>query len=118
MLNDAHCHFFSTSFFSTLSRQRGRGDTVQQLCGDLQWDDPGTPEALADRWVRELDAHGVRRTTLIASVPSDEESVASAVARHPSRFVGFFMIDPSAADAPERARRAIGEQGLRGICLF
>ena len=118
MLNDAHCHFFSTSFFSTLSRQRGRGDSVQQLCGELQWDDPGTPEALADRWVRELDANSVGRAALIASVPGDEASVAAAIASHPTRFVGFFMLDPSASDAAERTRRAIGELGLRVLCLF
>jgi len=102
MLNDAHCHFFSTAFFSTLSRQRGRGDSVPQLCGELQWDDPGTPEALADRWVRELDANGVGRAALIASVPGDEASVAAAIANHSTRFVGFFMLDPSASDAAER----------------
>jgi uncharacterized protein len=118
MLNDAHCHFFSTAFFSTLSRQRGRGDSVQHLCGELQWDDPGAPEALAGRWVRELDAHGVARAALIASVPGDEASVAAAIASHPTRFVGFFMLDPSASDAADRARRAIGELGLRGLCLF
>jgi predicted TIM-barrel fold metal-dependent hydrolase len=28
------------------------------------------------------------------------------------------MLDPSAADAPLRARRAVEELGLRGICLF
>ena len=118
MLNDAHCHFFSTVFFSTLSRQRGRGDSVQHLCSELQWDDPDTPEALADRWVRELDAHGVARAVLIASVPGDEASVAAAIASHPARFVGFFMLDPSASDAADRTRRAIGELGLRGLCLF
>jgi predicted TIM-barrel fold metal-dependent hydrolase len=118
MLNDTHCHFFSTSFFSTLSRQRGRGDSVQQLCGELQWDDPGTPEALADRWVREFDANSVGRAALIVSVPGDEASVAAAIASHPTRFVGFFMLDPSASDAAERTRRAIGELGLRVLCLF
>ena len=118
MLNDTHCHFFSTAFFSTLSRQRGRGDSVPQLCGELQWDDPGTPEALADRWVRELDANSVGRTALIASVPGDEASVAAAIANHPTRFVGFFMLDPSASDAAELTRRAIGELGLRVLCLF
>ena len=91
MLNDSHCHFFSSQFFSTLSRQRGRNDTVEALCRELQWDDPGTPDALADRWVQELDAHGVARSALIASVPGDEASVAAAVSRHPGRFVGFFM---------------------------
>ncbi|MBI3050716.1 MAG: amidohydrolase [Acidobacteria bacterium] len=116
--NDAHCHFFSTGFFRALARQRGEGVEVETLYRELQWDDPGTPEALADRWVRELDAHGMQRAALIASVPGDEASVAAAVARHPSRIVGFFMLDPSAPDAPERARRALTDLGLRAMCLF
>jgi predicted TIM-barrel fold metal-dependent hydrolase len=118
VINDSHCHFFSTRFFETLARQRGGEQSAAALTSELQWNDPGTPSELADRWVRELDAHGVQRAGLIASVPGDEESVAEAVARHPSRFVGFFMIDAAAADAPERARRAFGERGLRVACLF
>ncbi|HLG60196.1 MAG TPA: amidohydrolase family protein [Vicinamibacterales bacterium] len=118
MLNDSHCHFFSTQLFTTLSRQRGRGEAVEQLCRELQWEDPGTPDALGTRWVRELDAHGVARAALIASVPGDEDSVAAAVSLHPNRFVGFFMLDPSAEDAVVRARRAVKDLGLRGICLF
>jgi predicted TIM-barrel fold metal-dependent hydrolase len=118
MLNDSHCHFFSSQFFTTLSRQRGKGDTVAALCQELQWDDPGTPESLADRWVRELDAHRVARSALIASVPGDEPSVAAAVSRHPGRFVGFFMVDPSAEDAAERVSNAITTLGLRVACLF
>ena len=136
MVNDAHCHFFSPEFFATLARQRAVSDPARAaaapaldkddesrelataVCRDLDWDAPGTAYTLADRWVRELDAHGVSRAALIASVPSDETSVAAAVARHPHRFVGFFMLDPAAADPVARARRAIGELGLRGICLF
>lgn len=118
MINDAHCHFFSAAFFNALAHQRGRQESGADLCRELQWDDPGTPEALADRWVQELDTSGVQRAALIASIPGDEDSVAAAVARHPSRIVGFFMVDPSAADAPERVGRAIGDRGLRGICLF
>lgn len=120
MINDAHCHFFSTTFFDTLARQRGRApqESAADLCRELQWDDPGAPDALADRWVRELDANGVGRAALIASVPGDENSVAEAVAHHPSRFVGFFMLDPSASDAPERTQRAIHDGWLRGVCLF
>ncbi len=118
MLNDCHCHFFSNQFFSTLSRQRGRGDTVEQLCRELQWDDPGTPDALTERWIREMDTHGIGRAALISSVPGDEASVAAAVARHPDRIVGFFMVDPSADDAVSRTRDAIETKGLRGLCLF
>jgi predicted TIM-barrel fold metal-dependent hydrolase len=127
MINDAHCHFFSPQFFGALARQqlamRGAPSapvaaSASAICRELQWDDPVAAETLADRWVEELDRHGVNRAVLIASIAGDEASVAEAVVRHPSRFVGFFMLDPSAADASERARRAIDELGLRGICLF
>lgn len=65
-----------------------------------------------------MDASGVQRAALIASVPGDEASVATAVARHPSRIVGLFMLDPAAADAPARAQHALTSQGLKGLCLF
>jgi uncharacterized protein len=117
-ISDIHCHFFSSRFFAALSSQRGRGQSVEDLCGELQWDVPGSPEELADRWVKELDANEVSRAALIGSVPGDEESVSLAVRRHPARIVGFFMIDPAAPDAEARASRAVGELGLRGICLF
>jgi predicted TIM-barrel fold metal-dependent hydrolase len=117
MLCDAHCHFFSPGFFSALARQRGTPSPAD-IPRELQWDDPATPEALADRWVHELDAHGVSRSALIASVPGDESSVAAAVAKHPARFVGYFMVDPAAADAVDRTRRALTELRLRVACLF
>jgi predicted TIM-barrel fold metal-dependent hydrolase len=60
----------------------------------------------------------VHRAALIASIPGDETSVAAAVARHPARIVGFFMVDPSAPDAPARTRRALTDRGLSGVCLF
>ncbi len=127
MINDAHCHFFSTPFFQTLARQwagrrsephEGRQGALDALYSELHWDDPGTSEALADRWVQEMDANGVQRAALIASVAGDEASVAVAVQRHPSRFVGFFMLDPSGTDAPARARHALHDLGLKGLCLF
>jgi hypothetical protein len=118
MLNDAHCHFFSAQFLSSLGRQRGRTDTVEGLCRELGWDEPGEPEALADRWVAELDAHGVTRAAIIASVPGDEASVVRAVMRHPSRLVGYFMVNVGAEDAVERTRAALGAGGLRTVCLF
>ncbi|HEX5107870.1 MAG TPA: amidohydrolase family protein [Vicinamibacterales bacterium] len=117
MLNDAHCHFFSHQFFARLADQRG-GVAASDLLRELQWTEPGAPEALADRWAAELDTHGVARSALIASVPGDEESVAAAVRRHPSRFVGFFMLDPASPDALARTRRAFTEQALRTLCLF
>jgi uncharacterized protein len=122
LTHDAHCHFFSQEFFATLARQKKDlppgGDPGAQIVGMLGWDWPGPPEALADRWAAELDRHGVGRAVLIASVPGDEGSVAAAVARHPSRFVGFYMLNPVAPSATEQLARGIGELGLSGICLF
>jgi predicted TIM-barrel fold metal-dependent hydrolase len=119
-MNDCHCHFFSEQFFDTLGRQRPSGTqhSAADIVATLGWDAPGTPEALADRWVQELDRSGVRRAALIASVPGDEASVAKAVGRHPSRFVGFFMLDPTSADAALRTEQALHDLGLRAICLF
>jgi predicted TIM-barrel fold metal-dependent hydrolase len=119
-LNDAHCHFFSSGFFRTLARERSgqADDSGAGIAAQLGWDPPGTPDALADRWVAELDRHGVARACLIASVPGDEESVAAAMDRHPDRFVGLFMLNPAAQGAPKRARRAFADLGLRGACLF
>jgi uncharacterized protein len=114
MLCDAHVHFFSAAFFAALAKQCGGGPVVNEL----QWDDPGSPDALAERWVQELDRHEVSRSALIASIPGDEASVGAAVAKYPSRFVGYFMVDPSAADAVDRTRRALTEQQLRVACLF
>ena len=117
-MNDAHCHFFSPHFFAALARQRQRNESADDLCRELAWDPPISAEALGDRWVRELDANGVTRAAMIASVAGDEDSVAVAVARHPSRLVGFFMVDPAAAEAVHRTRRAVTELGMRTVCLF
>ncbi len=119
-MNDSHCHFFSEQFFETLGRQRppGSQQSAADIVAALKWDAPGSPDELADRWAQELDRSGVARASLIASVPGDEASVARAIARHPSRFVGFFMLDPTAPDAPARTEHALDRLRLRAICLF
>jgi predicted TIM-barrel fold metal-dependent hydrolase len=115
MLCDAHVHFFSPRFFATLAAQRqvATADALRHL----GWDDPVSAHDLAGRWVREMDAHGVSRAAIIASVPGDEDSVAEAIAVHPTRLTGYFMLDPTAADAEDRAVSALS-RGLRGVCLF
>lgn len=119
-VHDAHCHFLSTRFFETIGKEKfGDGDvTAHGVATQLGWEPPGDAAALADRWAKELSRHKVSRAALIASVPGDEEQVSVAVQRHPNRFVGFFVINPTAPDALDRARRAFTELGLRTACLF
>jgi len=123
MICDAHIHFFSPGFFDGLGAQMGlppEGRTAA-VVARAEWQHPESVEALADRWIVELDKHAVARAALIASLPGDEMSVAAAVARHPSRFVGFFMLNPGVADAIARARQAL-DAGLlvsfSGILTF
>ena len=118
---DAHCHFFSSPFLELLTQAvpdlpaSGRAAVVASRLG---WSDPGSPEALSQAWVNELDRHGVSRAALIASIPGDEDSVAQAVHLHPGRFVGFFMFNPAAPGSPERLERAFADLGMRCVCLF
>jgi uncharacterized protein len=121
LVNDSHCHFFSPRFFGALGRGLPGVDPERAAdiaVAKLGWDPPGTPEQLADRWAAELDRHHVSRAALIASMPGDEESVAAALRRHPQRFVGFFMVDPTRPDAHAAAGGAIDRRGLRAMCLF
>jgi predicted TIM-barrel fold metal-dependent hydrolase len=118
---DSHCHFFSSRFLEILTKDRRDfpdADRAGAVAAKLGWDPPGPAEALADRWASELARHGVSRCTLISSIPGDEDSVAVAVARHPSLFVGAFMLNPIAPDASSRLTRALGELGMRIVALF
>jgi len=121
MLNDAHCHFFSTNLLAALGKGLKGADPSAPAARALEilgWDAPGTAEDLADRWVAELDANGVTRAALIASIPGDTASVAAAERRHPTRLVGFFMVDPTHSDMTVSAAAALDEDRLRTICLF
>ena len=110
MICDSHIHFFSPGFFAGLGANR-------PAITALGWEFPESTEALAERWIAELDQNGVDKAALMASLPGDADSVAKAVALNPSRLVGFFMLDPTRKDAIDYAKRSLDE-GLRTICLF
>jgi uncharacterized protein len=117
-VSDAHVHFFSHRFFASLAAQKP-GMTLESMGQTLGWilppDDTG---ALAHVWIQELDRHGVNRAALIASTPGDEASVEVAVAAHPQRFYGYFMVNPVAQDAVPRVQGALDRGNVHGLCLF
>src|SRR5579885_2201579 len=117
-VSDAHVHFFSRNFFSSLAAQKP-GMTIESIGQTLGWPVPGDdPATLAAAWVAELDRHGVNRAALIASAPGDEHSVEAAVAAYPRRFFGYAMINPLAQDAVARVQGALDRNRLHGVCLF
>jgi len=114
---DAHVHFFSHRFFSSLAEQKGIA--AAQIGPLLNWQlPPSDPAELADVWVPELDQHGVERVALIASVPGDAESVIAAVRRHPTRFYGYMMVNPVAPHALEQAKTALASGHIHAFCFF
>ncbi len=115
MINDVHCHFFSSRFLELLAPDAGGADAI---AARLEWDPPGTATELGDRWIAELDRHAVSRAALIASIPGDAASVAEAVAHHPHRFVGFFMHNPTGLDSDAVLERALKEYQMQAVCLF
>lgn len=119
-MNDVHCHFFSQGFFRRLGRSMSdvSGEPAEVLPQRLGWTPPGSDEQLADQWAAELDRRGVERAMLIASVPGDEQAVATAAERHPKKIVGGFMFNPGLPDADLRIERAFSSPHLRMACLF
>ena len=107
---DAHVHFFSRRFFESLASQTGK--TAEAIAAELNWElPPADPAQLATRWAAELDAHGVKRAALIASIPGDAGSVRTAAAAWPGHFFAYAMVNPL-AETPEAV------QGLDALCFF
>ena len=112
MINDAHIHFFSPGFFAGLGADRER-DHRPRL-GVSRFGRSARPRAGSPSSTSTASS----RAALIASLPGDADSVAKAVALNPSRFVGFFMLDPTREDAIALRASARSTKGLRTICLF
>ena len=123
MLQDAHTHFFSRTFFTTLAKLSPRDDSPEAILADvtgktgllLPEDDTA---AHRDRWLAAMDAAGVERMVTFASVPPEVPVVAEAAAGSGGRLVPYTIVDPSADGALEFARKARGELGYRGLLTF
>jgi predicted TIM-barrel fold metal-dependent hydrolase len=102
---DAHVHFFSHRFFTTLAGDKALEPLAAQTGLQLP---PADPEKLGAIWTQELDRHQVARAALIASVPGDVDSVLAAVRSQPARFFSFAMANP----------REWTAAAVNTVCLF
>ena len=117
-VTDAHVHFFSHRFYEGLASAKGLTSTAD-LGALLNWEIPAKdPAQLAARWLGEMSRYGLKRLSIIGSMPGDEGSIAAAVTAQPDRFFGYFMLDPMQSDAVERMAAAAKNPNLHAICLF
>ena len=73
-------------------------------------------EALANRWLADMDAKGVDRMVFLTSAGNDVSERIVAMA--PERFIAYAHHDITEKDAPDRLVRAVKEQGLKGYKGF
>lgn len=118
---DAHLHFFSYNFLRMLTAQCGVSATAENVTRTVEtlgWEvPPKSPREFAERWIQEMDRHGVAQAALLASLPGDEASVIEAITAFPSRFFGYFFLNPVAESTLDSVSKVL-DQGLRGICLL
>jgi len=116
-VNDAHVHFFSHRFFSTLAEQKNA--QFATLAPLLDWELPDEdPAQLASAWVEELNRRGVDKAALIASVPGDADSVIAAARKFPQRFYAYSMVNPLAPTALAQTEQALASGHIGCLCFF
>ena len=117
---DAHVHFFSHRFFRCARRAKEALplDALESAVGLATA--RADPDTLADAWVQRTGpARGSNRRRLIASVPGDGESVIGAVRKHPERFYGYMMVNPTVAACRWRRWKRRSSSGqMHALCFF
>lgn len=122
---DAHTHFFSREFFQLLARQAAQAtggnpeallaESTRKAGIELPAQDP-SEHAL--RWLSELDRHGIERAVAFASLPGEARAVREACLSTNGRLIPFLLVDPTSSAGIEAGRRALSDQGFKGILLF
>ena len=117
---DAHSHYFSAN---TLRSWLTRGRTMESFTNrtktrtdmtSIELPDEGMD--IAQRWVDELDRHGVEAMGVMVGNDAYDEFLETRD-RFPGRFLGYHNINPKDPDAAERVDRAAGD-GFYGIKLY
>jgi hypothetical protein len=120
---DFHSHFFSRPFFetlATLSPQSGAPEEIlERLAAKTGIEIPG-PDVAAhtDRWIAELDRHGVEHMVAFASLPPETPALTAAAEHARGRLSAMALIDPTTEGAVERAKSLLREGGFSGLLVF
>lgn len=122
-LVDFHSHFFSRTFFETLAAASPLPGTPEDRLArvlektGLELPDTDT-RAHVDRWLGEMDTHGVGHMVSFASVPEEIGVLADAVGMADGRLTPFAIVDPTKDGAGLRVRTLLEDGPFRGVLLF
>ncbi len=122
---DAHLHFFSWDFFYTLACAAAKptGEKPEKLLQRIALEagfelPPRDPVEHLQRWLGQMDLHGVDKAVVLSSIPEEADAVHEVCADADDRLIPFTMLNPAAPDGLEFAKRALGEMEFRGVLLF
>ncbi|MFQ5510841.1 MAG: amidohydrolase family protein [Candidatus Krumholzibacteriia bacterium] len=118
---DAHTHFFSRAFYEFQATQADPGNVPALLerLGRGGIDVPGEdPAELRDRFVTELDEHGIDRAVTFASVPAEMEDVGEAAHSSDGRLVPYAMVDPTQPRTLDKLASLQERYRFKGMLLF
>jgi len=122
-IQDAHTHFFSRPFFDALAKlspKEGERDALLAAVSAKTGVEIPEPDidAHTDRWLAQMDAHGVERLVSFASLPVEAPAVAQAARRSDGRLLPYTLVDPTADGARDFVAKAFEELGFRGLLTF
>lgn len=122
---DAHTHFFSRRFFQLLAEEaaRAKGGDLDALIleatrkAGIELPEE-SPSRHAQRWLSELDRHGIDRAVAFASLPGEAAAVSEACLGSNGRLIPYLLVNPASAAGLEAGRKALSDEGFKGILLF
>jgi predicted TIM-barrel fold metal-dependent hydrolase len=119
---DAHTHFFGPTYFATLASQSPRegtpADKIAAVARSAKIEAPIEFTPHLERWLGELDRHGVDHAAAFASVPEEAPDLGRAVELSGGRLSAFALANPRVEGAPARVAKLVSEKGFRGVLLF
>jgi len=122
-LIDLHTHYFSRLFFRTLATQSPLPGTPEEKLAALAQKTgielpPEDSSAHLQRWLAELDRHGIEHLCTFASLPEELAEVGAAALASGGRMSGFALVHPKLPGATDKAEQALDGGGHKGVLLF
>jgi predicted TIM-barrel fold metal-dependent hydrolase len=120
---DFHMHLFSRAYFEALASQSPlpgtAADKLAAVVGKtgLELPPPDVGEH-TERWLKQMERHGVEHLCAFASAPEEIPSLAQARQHAKGRITPFALVNPKVAGVAERVETLVRDQGFGGVLLF